>query len=526
MKSKLLLMLAMVAGIAQANLLDNPGFEDGAFGANVSPDYWEHFYISYSAQHVWVNDTGAHEGGKYMKMFNWIPYGSTSSAYLGQEVPGVLEEHNYSFSVWAKNGDAGQTNQAGMEVEWFSTSSVLTSGAAGYIGMDSAAVAVTGDVWTRIHFGTYTAPEGTIAAKFWLVAPIANGVNPIYYDDAIMVDPNAIAADAGIDMITWSGKGVQLAPDIFNPDSNDLDYAWSAVPDDGVSWNPSATVETPIVTITDPLNVVPIYNAGFEVPAVAPGEEAYSLANEGWGYYDNGGDIGVWDPNITSYGGNAPEGENVGWALPSDGVPGGFAQILTATLTAETTYTLTVEVGNTPGYSWGGYKVQLLAGGSSGPPEDPGYAPSVTGGTLLAEDPGDLTIAEGTFETSTVTYVYDVAHEALLGEPLQIRLLAIGPDDTYETDFDDVKLIRSGLGAGGAIYELTLAINIQGEPQTLVQDSMTIDVYPDPCLAKIGVGLREDTDLVGYDCITSLPDLAELVKTWLDDLTLEAPEHK
>ena len=62
----------------------------------------------------------------------------------------------------------------------------------------------------------------------------------------------------------------------------------------------------------------------------------------------------------------------------------------------------------------------------------------MTGGTLLAEDDNLLTIAAGTFETSTVTYTYDPAHAGLLGEPLQIRLLAYAASD--EVEFDDVKL--------------------------------------------------------------------------------------
>ena len=195
---------------------------------------------------------------------------------------------------------------------------------------------------------------------------------------------------------------------------------------------------------------IPIDNPGFEDPVLDDGDWNWSMDNQGWGYFDNDGYQGSWNPGFETapdgedgYGGNAPEGQNVGWANPGDGVPGGFAQVLTdadATLTAGMTYTLTVEVGNPPAYAWGGYAVQLLAGGTPHTPGDgTNYTGPVTGGTLLAEDNNSVTIASDAFETSTVTYSYNPAlHSGLLGEPLQIRLLALA--DSEEVDFDDVSL--------------------------------------------------------------------------------------
>jgi len=184
---------------------------------------------------------------------------------------------------------------------------------------------------------------------------------------------------------------------------------------------------------------VTIVNPGFEAAALDDGDWNYMMDNEGWGYFDNDGYIGSWDIDAYYFGGSAPEGENIGWAEPGDGVPGGFAQVLTETLKAGWTYTLTVEVCNALDYAWGGYKVQLLAGGT---PQATGtgadYTGPVTGGILLAEDDNSLTIAVDTFETSTVTYTYNPAlHSGSLGEPLQIRLLALGAD---EVEFDDVRL--------------------------------------------------------------------------------------
>jgi hypothetical protein len=188
---------------------------------------------------------------------------------------------------------------------------------------------------------------------------------------------------------------------------------------------------------------ITIDNPGFE--AELRGDGTYNYAHQGWGWFANAEELGTWNPGLVGeigYGGDAPEGQNVGWVNPGGvGVPGGFAQVLTETLKADTTYKLTVEVGNTLAYPWGGYSVQLLAGGT------PGDTGEITVGTLLAEDANSLTIAVDTFETSTVTYTYNPAlHSHLLGEPLQIRLLSLGnvsAGDYTEADFDDVQLFRS-----------------------------------------------------------------------------------
>jgi len=190
--------------------------------------------------------------------------------------------------------------------------------------------------------------------------------------------------------------------------------------------------------------LLPIDNPGFEIPVLADDDYDYSMDNEGWGYFDNGGNQGSWNVTTADYPGQAPQGQNVGWTNPGDAVPGGFAQVLTdanATLKEGMRYTLSVEVGNSVTYPSGGYKVQLLAGGTPHTPGTGGdYTGPVTGGTLLAEDNNSLTIPAGTFKTSVVTYTYDPAQSSLLGQRLQIRLLALPGGGDAETEFDNVRL--------------------------------------------------------------------------------------
>jgi hypothetical protein len=168
---------------------------------------------------------------------------------------------------------------------------------------------------------------------------------------------------------------------------------------------------------------VVIQNAGFEDPVLSDG--AWNYAYVGWGTSDDGW-VGTWNPDATGavfygYGGIAPEGENVGWAGGSATEAYGLGQVLAETLAPGMTYTLTVEVGHNYYYPLNGYQIQLLAAD-----------------TLLAEDDSTLTIAKDTFETSTVTYTYDPVHSTLVGEPLEIRLIAKAGSD--EVDFDNVVL--------------------------------------------------------------------------------------
>jgi hypothetical protein len=69
----------------------------------------------------------------------------------------------------------------------------------------------------------------------------------------VPLDPNLPEVDAGVDIVTWSGRAVQLDPNIVEApgsDWTDLTYLWTAEPDDGVGFDPNEFVEAPAVTIT------------------------------------------------------------------------------------------------------------------------------------------------------------------------------------------------------------------------------------------------------------------------------------
>lgn len=138
----------------------------------------------------------------------------------------------------------------------------------------------------------------------------------------------------------------------------------------------------------------------------------------GWILSDPYGDGGTFNPSISSYLGEAPEGQNVAYSSLITTSPT-ISQILSDVLTANTIYTLTILVGNRLDSPYSGYAVQLLAGGN-----------------LLSEDYNFLNPQAGEFVLSTVEF-YATDSNPYIGEFLEIRLLTFNGG---QTNFDDVQL--------------------------------------------------------------------------------------
>ena len=171
----------------------------------------------------------------------------------------------------------------------------------------------------------------------------------------------------------------------------------------------------------------------------------------GWQIYDPadihpsaGLFVGTLQPNgVDFFTTTAPEGDRVA-ILYNETRRGegeyGFFQELTDTLTANSHYTLTVEVGNiASGFAQNGAFFNLDA--------FPGYRVEfLAGGTVISMDNNSLGIPEAEFATSTVTFTTGETHP-LLGQALGIRLVSentLPPgspaDLALEVDFDDVAL--------------------------------------------------------------------------------------
>lgn len=221
-----------------------------------------------------------------------------------------------------------------------------------------------------------------------------------------------------------------------------------------------ASINIAVITKTPTANAasLSIANAGFEEPIIGEGDFTINVLPS-WTLYDpsnltsasigSGEPIyGVYNPTADFYFNEAPEGNNVGYVYltfpPGSGAVG-ISQTLTSLLTANTKYTLQVEIANIPpvnGFTtldgFPGYAVQLLAGG-----------------TLLTQDFNNLSITEGAFVTSNISYITS-ANNPNLGKPLEIRLLNLLQSDGIEINFDNVKLDATQIPESASILGITL----------------------------------------------------------------------
>jgi hypothetical protein len=163
---------------------------------------------------------------------------------------------------------------------------------------------------------------------------------------------------------------------------------------------------------------ITVANFSFEEPALADG--AFNTGTvSSWSLSGVGGGGGVFNPIAgTHFTNEVPDGSQTLYLNQ-----GTASQVLSAVLTANTQYTLLVNVGRRlPPTAFPGYTVGLLAGS-----------------TPLGIE-SSLMPAEGAFATSTITYTA-LGTDPLLGQPLQIRFTSV----TTQTNFDNVHLIATAV---------------------------------------------------------------------------------
>lgn len=187
---------------------------------------------------------------------------------------------------------------------------------------------------------------------------------------------------------------------------------------------------------------ITILNPSFESPGSAPGQFTGGTATgpSNWQVYNTVAAntqryFGVVNTSTTQlYFDPVPHGTNIGVVfLDNDNAfqEAGLRQTLSATLQANTRYTLRVKVGNmatdpalNPSFDFSGfpgYRVELLAGTS-----------------VIASDNNTLTPGEGRFLTSTIEAQTGAFHPNL-GQSLGIRLVNLNGEG-IEVNFDNVRL--------------------------------------------------------------------------------------
>ena len=185
-KRKLLLFLVAVglmAGIAQANMLSNPGFEDGTWGKWNVPDHWSTWGNTTQA---WSWNATAGRGGGKCVWLHCTPGTDRTEAWMGQYVP-VAPGTEYAFSVWAravKGGPAAGAADVYGYITWLDAASATISD---YWLYPDAAPETT---WEKVTFSmsdgsAIVAPEGAVWGGFWVAGYYTNDEEGgIYIDDA------------------------------------------------------------------------------------------------------------------------------------------------------------------------------------------------------------------------------------------------------------------------------------------------------------------------------------------------------
>jgi hypothetical protein len=166
----------------------------------------------------------------------------------------------------------------------------------------------------------------------------------------------------------------------------------------------------------------------------------------GWGWRRIPGvESGIFDPTGASYPGAAgagtpagAEGSDVLYLYSSGGAdaPATAFQTLPTTLVASRKYTLRVAIGNrlagNPyGTSWGGFRVELLAGNS-----------------VIASRADTFVPDPGTFRDVAMSVRGSNVSPDLVGRPLTIRLSATSTAFLAATDFDHVRLLVTSGACG------------------------------------------------------------------------------
>ena len=165
------------AGIANANLASNPGFESGSLGA-------------WSTGGTVVNDGNAHTGSYAVKL-------TGSSTGVNQTVSGLKSNTTYTFSGWAKVSTAGD---------------ILSIGVKNFGGTETYQT-ISGTGYTKVSV-TFTTGSSNTSANIYIWK--VSGTSTTYADDFVLIPggaTNNYAVNPGFELGglgTWTGTSATV----------------------------------------------------------------------------------------------------------------------------------------------------------------------------------------------------------------------------------------------------------------------------------------------------------------------------
>lgn len=171
------------AGIANANLASNPGFESGSLGA-------------WSTGGSVVNDGNAHTGSYAVKL-------TGSSTGVNQTVSGLKPNTTYTFSGWAKVSTAGDIASIGVK----------------NFGGTETYQTISGTGYTKVSV-TFTTGSSNTSANIYIWK--VSGTSTTYADDFVLIPGGATSnyvMNAGLELGilgNWTGSSVTVVNDATN----------------------------------------------------------------------------------------------------------------------------------------------------------------------------------------------------------------------------------------------------------------------------------------------------------------------
>jgi hypothetical protein len=173
-------MLIATTGLAQANVLANPGFEN-PMGNNADPEGWWGMRANPNAPDVTMKtSTGEHYAGLQSGRITMTAYTGTDLnlwAGFGQSV-NVIEGDPIFASAWVKCTDDYGAN-AKLQIEFKDINGAEVA--------KTYAAAPNGTIdWTYLEVSGVTAPTGTVSAIYNLLVDKSAGIGhaEYYWDEA------------------------------------------------------------------------------------------------------------------------------------------------------------------------------------------------------------------------------------------------------------------------------------------------------------------------------------------------------